>query len=41
MVSAAIVEALKALKPTYPKISGKALNELKKSERALRAEDKR
>jgi PPK2 family polyphosphate:nucleotide phosphotransferase len=41
VVSAAIVEALKALKPTYPKISGKALNELKKSERALRAEDKR
>jgi len=41
VVSAAIVEALKALKPTYPKISGKALNELKTSERALRAEDKR
>lgn len=41
VVSAAIVEALKALKPTYPKISGKALNELKKSERALRVEDKR
>jgi PPK2 family polyphosphate:nucleotide phosphotransferase len=41
VVSAAIVEALKELKPTYPKISGKALNELKKSERALRAEDKR
>ena len=41
VVSAAIVEALKALKPTYPKISGKALNELKKSERTLRAEDKR
>ena len=41
VVSAAIVEALKALKPTYPKISSKALNELKKSERTLRAEDKR
>ena len=41
VVSAAIVEALKALKPTYPKISGKALNELKESERALRAEAKR
>jgi PPK2 family polyphosphate:nucleotide phosphotransferase len=40
IVSAAILEAVEALKPIYPKISGKALNELKKAERALRAEDK-
>jgi PPK2 family polyphosphate:nucleotide phosphotransferase len=40
IVSAAILEAVEALKPTYPKISGKAPNELKKAERVLRAEDK-
>jgi PPK2 family polyphosphate:nucleotide phosphotransferase len=41
IVSAAIVEAIKALKPDYPKIAGAALKELKKAERALRAEDDR
>jgi PPK2 family polyphosphate:nucleotide phosphotransferase len=40
VASAAIVEALEALKPRYPKIAGKALKELKKAERALRTEDK-
>jgi PPK2 family polyphosphate:nucleotide phosphotransferase len=40
VVSAAIVEALEALKPDYPKIGGEALKELKKAERALRADDK-
>jgi hypothetical protein len=34
------VEALEALKPDYPKIGGKALEELKRAERALRTEDK-
>jgi PPK2 family polyphosphate:nucleotide phosphotransferase len=38
IVSAAIVEAIKALKPDFPKITGQALKELKKAERALRAE---
>jgi PPK2 family polyphosphate:nucleotide phosphotransferase len=38
IVSAAILDALEALKPTYPKIGGKALKELKQAERALRAE---
>jgi len=41
IVSAAIVEAVEAFKPTYPKISGKALKELKHAERALRAEGRR
>jgi PPK2 family polyphosphate:nucleotide phosphotransferase len=41
IVSAAIVEAIKALKPDFPKISGKALKDLKKAERSLRAKDKR
>jgi PPK2 family polyphosphate:nucleotide phosphotransferase len=38
--SAAIVEALEALNPAYPKIGGTALKELKNAEHALRAEDK-
>jgi PPK2 family polyphosphate:nucleotide phosphotransferase len=38
IVSAAIVEAIEALKPSFPKISGQALKDLKKAERALRAE---
>ena len=37
-VSAAIVEALDRLKLEYPKVTGKALKELKKAERKLRAE---
>ena len=41
IVSAAIVEAVEALKPTFPKIGGKALNELKHTERTLRAEGAR
>jgi PPK2 family polyphosphate:nucleotide phosphotransferase len=41
IVSAAIVDAVEALKPTFPKIGGKALKELKQAERALRAEAKR
>jgi hypothetical protein len=41
IVSAAILDAVEALKPTYPKIGGKALKELKQAERALRAEAKR
>jgi PPK2 family polyphosphate:nucleotide phosphotransferase len=41
IVSAAIVDAVEALNPTYPKIGGKALKELKHAERALRAEGKR
>jgi PPK2 family polyphosphate:nucleotide phosphotransferase len=41
IVSAAIVEAVEAFKPTYPKIGGKALKELKHAERALRAEGRR
>jgi PPK2 family polyphosphate:nucleotide phosphotransferase len=39
IVSAAIVEAIEALKPGFPKIGGQALKDLKKAERALRAED--
>jgi PPK2 family polyphosphate:nucleotide phosphotransferase len=39
IVSAAIVEALEGLKPSFPKIGGKALKDLKKAEQALRAED--
>jgi PPK2 family polyphosphate:nucleotide phosphotransferase len=38
IVSAAIVDALEGLKPEYPKVTGKALKELKKVERALKAE---
>ena len=38
IVSAAIVEAIEALKPEFPKIAGKALKDLKKAERALRTE---
>jgi hypothetical protein len=38
IVSAAIIEAIEALKPDYPKIAGEALKELKKAERTLRAE---
>ena len=41
IVSAAIVEAVEALKPTFPKIGGKALKELKHAERALRTENAR
>jgi PPK2 family polyphosphate:nucleotide phosphotransferase len=40
VVSAAIVEALDKLKLEYPKVTGKALTELKKVERALKAEGK-
>jgi PPK2 family polyphosphate:nucleotide phosphotransferase len=38
VVSAAIIDALDCLKLEYPKVTGKALKELKKAERALRAE---
>jgi len=38
VVSAAIIEALERLKLDYPKVTGKALGELKKVERALKAE---
>ncbi len=38
IVSAAIVQAVEALKPAFPKIAGEALKELTKAERALRAE---
>jgi PPK2 family polyphosphate:nucleotide phosphotransferase len=38
VVSAAIIEALEGLKLDYPKVAGKALKELKKAERTLRAE---
>ena len=41
IVSAAIIEALKKLKLDYPKITGKALKELKACERMLKAEAKR
>jgi polyphosphate kinase 2 (PPK2 family) len=37
-VSAAIIEAMEALKLTYPKVTGKALQELKKIERVLKAD---
>jgi PPK2 family polyphosphate:nucleotide phosphotransferase len=37
VVSAAIIEALEGLKLEYPKVTGKALKELKKAERALMA----
>jgi PPK2 family polyphosphate:nucleotide phosphotransferase len=39
IVSAAIIEAIEALKPSFPKIGGEALKDLKRAERALRAED--
>jgi PPK2 family polyphosphate:nucleotide phosphotransferase len=39
VVSAAIIEALDGLKLDYPKVAGKALTELKRAERKLRAED--
>jgi PPK2 family polyphosphate:nucleotide phosphotransferase len=39
IVSAAIVDAIENLKPTFPKIDGKALKDLKKAEHKLRAED--
>ena len=38
VVSAAIIEALEGLKLEYPKVTGKALERLKKVERALKAE---
>ncbi len=38
VVSAAIIEALEKLKLEYPKVTGKALKELKACERALEAE---
>ncbi len=38
VVSATIIEALEGLKLDYPKVAGTALEELKKAERALRAE---
>src|SRR5246127_3052423 len=38
IVSAAIVEAIAALKPDFPKIAGVTLKELQKAERTLRAE---
>jgi len=41
IVSAAIVEAIEALRPDFPKISGQALKDLKKAERALHAEGER
>ena len=36
VVSSAIIEALEGLKLEYPKVTGKALEELKKIERALK-----
>jgi PPK2 family polyphosphate:nucleotide phosphotransferase len=41
IVSGAIVEAIEALKPDFPKITGKALKDLKKAERSLQAEAKK
>jgi PPK2 family polyphosphate:nucleotide phosphotransferase len=41
IVSGAIVEAIEALKPDFPKITGKALKDLKKAERRLQAEAKK
>jgi PPK2 family polyphosphate:nucleotide phosphotransferase len=38
VVSAAIIEALEKLKLDYPKVIGEALKELKKAERALKAQ---
>ena len=39
VVSTAIIDALEGLKLEYPKVTGKALKELKKVERALKAEN--
>ncbi len=41
VVSAAIIEALDKLKLEFPKVTGKALKELKDAARALKAEGKR
>ena len=41
IVSAAIVDAIAALKPDYPKLASKTLKDLKKAERALRDETER
>jgi PPK2 family polyphosphate:nucleotide phosphotransferase len=41
VVSAAIIEALEKLKLEYPKVTGQALKDLKKAERALKTEGKR
>jgi hypothetical protein len=38
VVSAALIEALDGLKLEYPKVTGKALKELKQAQRALKAE---
>jgi hypothetical protein len=38
VVSAAIIQALQGLKLEYPKVTGKALKQLKKVERALKPE---
>ena len=38
VVSGAIVQELQALDLDYPKVEGKALKELRKAERALKAE---
>ena len=40
-VAGAIIEALETLKPDFPKVRGKALKELRKVERALRAQKPR
>jgi PPK2 family polyphosphate:nucleotide phosphotransferase len=40
VVSAAIIEAMDKLKLEYPQVTGKALKELKKAERVLKAEDR-
>jgi hypothetical protein len=39
VVAAAITDALERLKLDFPKVEGKALEELKKVERALKAEE--
>jgi PPK2 family polyphosphate:nucleotide phosphotransferase len=41
VVSAAIIEALEKLKLDYPKVTGKALKELRKAERLLKREGKK
>jgi hypothetical protein len=38
VVAEAIIDALQGLKLDFPKIQGKALDELKNAQRALRAE---
>jgi hypothetical protein len=40
-VAEAIIAALEGLKLEFPKVHGKALDELKKAERALKAEKQR